>query len=186
MFWRKCNTYFYIKRLSKHRRKWWVFSCFVFVVFNQQVVFFQSFLLQTNLTAFISVLQGRSANWIVGVRQFPLEVSIYHSAKPECVQLFHWFFWAWSSVFITHRRVELSVVFYFISTSQEQHNVCRTVPGKNLIRHCEWKVLNITFLLQSICIMGCLSYKVVWYFPAVLKYFGVKLSFFFLSVTLKL
>lgn len=60
----------------------------VSVVFNQQVVFFQSFLIQR--TAFITVLQSRSINWIVSVKQFPLEISIYHSAKPECVQLFHW------------------------------------------------------------------------------------------------
>lgn len=118
-----------------------------------------------NLTAFINVLQGRSINWIVSVKQFPLEISISHSAEPELAQLFHWF-----SVLITHITMVINTFQLHFIIFQEQSYFAVThmqnSPRKVFNPPLWMEILYTTFLSQSICIMGCLIYKVVWYAPA--------------------
>ena len=64
-------------------RKSEVLGCFVlFVVFNQQVVFFQNFLLSKNYIAFTNVLQGEKCNWIESnsfLLRFPLTILLIQS-----------------------------------------------------------------------------------------------------------
>lgn len=67
MFWWERNTYFYIKRdwVNIIEKKWGLGV--VFVVFNQQVVFFQ-FPPSRNYIAFTNILLSKKCNWIGGVK----------------------------------------------------------------------------------------------------------------------
>lgn len=72
MFWWKHNTYFYIKRLSKHRRKRG-FLVVLFLWYSVSKLF--SFRVSSfrRLSCLHEGFQGRSTRWIVNVKQFPLE-----------------------------------------------------------------------------------------------------------------
>lgn len=138
------------------------------MVFNQQVVFFQSFLLQKSLVAFIKVLQGRSISWIVNVKQFLLELLII--LLSQNAQLFHLLFL--SLIFCAYYYSHNNNIFqlHFISASQEQSYFAlkwmRNSPKKVFNPPLWMEELVHHILSQSICIMGCLVYRVVWCVPA--------------------
>lgn len=136
------------------------------MVFIQQVVFFQSFLLQKNLTLFIKVLQGRSINWIVSVKQFLLEspfIILLNRNVHSCFTDFFFFFKLNPLCLLLHNNNIFQL--HFISASQEQSYFalkCMQNSPRKVFNPPLWmEDLVYHILLQSICIMGCLIYRMM-------------------------
>lgn len=153
------------------------------MVFIQQVVFFQSFLLQKNLTLFIKVLQGRSINWIVSVKQFLLESPFIILLNRNVHSCFTDFFFKLNPLCLLLHNNNIFQL-HFISASQEQSYFalkCMQNSPRKVFNPPLWmEDLVYHILLQSICIMGCLIYRMIWYVSTNhLKVFWGQIIFFF-------
>lgn len=99
-----------------------------------------------------------------------LWVSVYRSAKPECAQLFLWLFLSliFCAYYYSHNNDNIFQL-HFISASQEQSyfalKCMQNSPNKVFNPPLWMEELAHHILSQSICIMGCLIYRVVWCVP---------------------
>lgn len=169
MFWWKHNTYFYIKRLSKHRRKWG-FLVVLFLWYSTSKLF--SFRVSSSRRTYLPLERFHKAGALAEKLMWSrfLWVSVYRSAKPECAQLFLWLFLSliFCAYYYSHNNDNIFQL-HFISASQEQSYFalkCMQNSPKKVFNPPLWmEELAHHILSQSICIMGCLIYRVVWCVP---------------------